>query len=113
MCIFGWLRRVTHYGYNLAITRPIDVDRDGLDELLMFSSRSSSRCDYGGELSCMRGIGRQAWKRLGDPGQPIHDLDQDGIRDFVSSWGDGTLRATSGATAKLLWQTDLSSPLTP
>ncbi len=95
---------VTHYGYDLAWTRPIDLDHDGLEDLLMLSDRGSSRSDFGGTLSCLRGVGQQPWKRFGDPGEMIHDIDQDGVRDFVGSWGDGTLRATSGATGKLMWQ---------
>jgi serine/threonine protein kinase/outer membrane protein assembly factor BamB len=105
LCLFSaGTSEVTHFGYGFTSGRPADLDRDGLEELLLFSSRSSSRGDFGGVLSCMRGIDRQPWKRFGDPGQPICDIDQDGVSDFVRSLGDGTLLASSGATGKRLWQ---------
>ncbi|XZE22494.1 protein kinase domain-containing protein [Pirellulaceae bacterium SH449] len=96
--------QVNHFGYSLTTARPHDLDGDGLQELLLLRSRSATRCDFGGELACLRGSGRQAWKRCGDLGEPIADMDGDGILDFVRSWGDGTLLANSGATGLPLWR---------
>ncbi len=96
--------QVTHHGYGWTSARTADLDRDGLEELLLYTSKSPDRCDFGGELKCLRGIGRQPWKRLGPPSTPTDDLDGDGIRDLIRSLGDGTLHATSGATGRPLWQ---------
>jgi serine/threonine protein kinase/outer membrane protein assembly factor BamB len=96
--------KLSHYGYGLNSAYPHDLDRDGLQELLLLKSRSATRSDFGGELTCLRGRGRQFWKRFGELGQPIADLDGDGVLDLVRSWGDGTLLASSGLTGRLLWR---------
>lgn len=96
--------QVTHYGYGLSSTRPHDLDRDGLEELLTFNSGNSTRLDFGGELSCIRGVGRRPWMQLGELGDAITDIDGDGIDDFLRSLGDGTLLTASGATGNLLWR---------
>lgn len=96
--------KLTHFGYSLNTACPHDLDRDGLQELLLLKSRSATRSDFGGELTCLRGSGRHFWKRFGEQGQPIVDLDGDGILDFVRSWGDGTLLASSGSTGRRLWR---------
>jgi serine/threonine protein kinase/outer membrane protein assembly factor BamB len=96
--------QVTHYGYGLSSAHPHDLDRDGLEELLTFNSSTSTRLDFGGELSCIRGVGRRQFMQLGELGDAIADVDGDGIDDFLRSLGDGTLLAASGATGSLLWR---------
>ncbi len=96
--------KVNHFGYSLTTARPHDLDGDGLQELLLLRSRTATRCDFGGELTCLRGSGRQAWKRLGELGHTVSDGDGDGVKDFIRSWGDGTLLFNSGATGAPVWR---------
>ncbi len=63
----------------------------------------------GGELTFLRGVGAQPWKRLGQLGAPTADLDGDGICDLVRGWGDGTLLAASGANGHELWRSAVRS----
>src|SRR5690606_8579008 len=67
-------------------------------------AKSASQPDQGGKLHAVRGVAKAPWRRLGALGDPLADLDGDGVTDLVRSWGDGTLVATSGATGKQLWQ---------
>jgi outer membrane protein assembly factor BamB len=96
--------RLTHHGYGITAVRPADLDRDGLEDLLIFTSNSPGRFDLGGNLKCLRGVGGQPWKRLGALGEPTSDLDGDGVLDLIRSWGDGTLIASSGAAGRELWR---------
>ncbi len=96
--------RLAHRGSGMTAVHPADLDGDGLDDLVVFESKSAEQLDFGGELKCLRGIAAQPWKRLGELGAPAADFDGDGIRDLVRSWGDGTLLAASGASGRELWR---------
>jgi outer membrane protein assembly factor BamB/predicted Ser/Thr protein kinase len=96
--------KVSQYGYGMTSLRPADLDGDGLEDLIVFESKAADRCDFGGELKCLRGLAAQPWKRMGSLGSATADLDGDQILDFVQSWGDGTLLATSGASGRELWR---------
>ncbi len=95
---------VNQFGYGMTNLRPADLDGDGLEDLVVFESKSADRCDFGGRLKCLRGLAAQPWKRMGSLGTATADLDGDQILDFVQSWGDGTLLVTSGATGRELWR---------
>jgi serine/threonine protein kinase len=88
-------------GRNINECTPIDIDHDNAEELLVCSS---SRENSNTTLHVLRGMKRQAWKRLGELGDVTADLNGDNIDDLVESWGDGTLVATDGATGKEIWR---------
>lgn len=90
-------------GREIAELLPADIDRDGAEDLIVCSNEITAP-NSRGSLHCIRGIARQPWKRLASLGQPAGDVDRDGVKDFVQSWGDGTLLATSGATGREIWR---------
>ncbi|MGN6543948.1 MAG: protein kinase domain-containing protein, partial [Aureliella sp.] len=90
-------------GREIAELLPADVDRDGAEDLIVCSNEIKAP-NSRGSLHCIRGVARQPWKRLASLGEPAGDIDRDGVRDFVRSWGDGTLLATSGATGREIWR---------
>ncbi len=95
---------VLHTASGINSLTPVDLDGDQVEDLLVFAANSPSQPDVGGKLHAVRGVGRAPWRRLGALGDPVADLDGDGVIDLVRSWGDGTLVVTSGATGKQLWQ---------
>ncbi|WP_442482223.1 protein kinase domain-containing protein [Aeoliella sp. SH292] len=95
---------LTHTASGIHSLTPADLDGDRVEDLLVYSASSPSQPDLGGKLHAVRGVGKAPWRRLGALGDPMADLDADGVIDLVRSWGDGTLVATSGATGKQLWQ---------
>ena len=93
-----------HQGDHIKAVRPVDLDHDRIEDLCVVATGSTREIHQPGTLHCVRGICGQPWKRLGSYGQPIADVDADGVQDLVQSWADGTLRATNGATGKELWR---------
>ncbi len=100
----GKLERI---GRNITAMHPSDVDGDGVEDLLVFNAKSRRDPDFGGSLHCIRGVAAESWSQLGDRGDPVSDMDGDGVRDLVSGWPSDVLAATSGSTGKLLWSTTL------
>ena len=94
---------VTTIAKELAEAQPCDFDKDGIEDLLVCSSKVIQPGAQG-SFHCVRGMVRQNWKRMSLLGKPAVDLNRDGVRDFLSTWGDGTLIATSGATGRELWR---------
>src|SRR5690606_2145324 len=93
-----------HVSYATALPRPVDFDHDGLDELLLYEPHDPQTLGRGGRLHCVRGIAAEPWRRLGNVGTPVADLDADEVIDLVGSDEDGNLLATSGRHGRLLWQ---------
>lgn len=94
---------LTKVGKKIAELKPIDLDQDGAEELIVCSHETSGNNERG-SLHLIRGIGREAWSRLGSLGRVAVDFDRDGVRDLIESWGDGTLIATSGNTGRPIWR---------
>lgn len=94
-----------HSAQTLESPKAIDLDGDGLQELVLIDSDRQDRSSSERKLKIVRGIASEPWRRLGDLGMPIADLNADHTLDLVRSWGDGTLTATSGANGQLLWRT--------
>jgi predicted Ser/Thr protein kinase len=96
-----------HLATGLGYLEMADLDGDGVDELLSFQTRDRQEMiDYGGKLSAFRGYAGVAWRHLGQPLEPVEDLNGDGIRDLAGDGGDGTFRALSGKDAAMLWTAD-------
>jgi serine/threonine protein kinase/outer membrane protein assembly factor BamB len=95
---------LSHWGEGITDLTPADIDGDGLDDLLVYVSKSALHRDRGGTLHVVRGVARVPWTRLGDLGDVIGDVNSDGVQDLVRSWGDGTLVTTNGATGEQLWR---------
>ncbi|MFO0914719.1 MAG: protein kinase [Pirellulales bacterium] len=83
---------------------PVDIDGDSVEDFVVYSAKSNQSRDEGGTLHCIRGAAREAWRRLGQLGDVVADLDGDRVADLAVSWGDGTLTATSGATGRMIWR---------
>ena len=99
-----------HVSAAAVLPQPVDCDHDGLDELLLYEPHDPESLGRGGRLHCVRGIAAEPWRRLGDVGTPVADLDGDAVIDLVRSDEDGNLLATSGRQGRLLWQTRVASP---
>ncbi len=95
-----WAHQIDH---AMDLT-PLDLDLDGLEDLVAFQPKSESAPDQGGTLHCIRGFSKTIWQRLGNPGPAVVDLNGDGAKDFVTSYGDGTLITTDGVTGRELWR---------
>jgi hypothetical protein len=94
--------------------RPVDLDGDGVPDLLGFR-RERHAYDAGGELRALRGAWPEAWRRLAD-GVPAPDLDGDGLADVLHFRGghldtierQGPLTALSGGDGHVLWRSPLA-----
>lgn len=90
--------RVGKTGQGVTAVRLADVDRDGVEDLVAFNSKATEARDLGGQLHCIRGVAREHWQRLGNPGDPAADFDGDGVRDLLAG-----MQAISGMTGQPLW----------
>jgi hypothetical protein len=90
--------RVSRAATGISNVQVADIDRDGVEDLVAFNSKGSEALDLGGQLHCIRGIGREQWQRLGATGDPAADFDGDGVRDLLVSQ-----QAISGQTGRPLW----------
>lgn len=95
--------RLVSTGHDIADLLPIDLDQDGAEDLIVCDDEMQSP-GIQGSLHAIRGVIRQPWKRLAALDRPTSDLNRDGVRDFIRSWGDGTLVACSGASGRKLWR---------
>jgi outer membrane protein assembly factor BamB len=94
--------RLQHTGREITVVRPVETDGNGVEDLLLYESKSTTALDLGGRLHCIRGVAREKWQRLDSLGEPAADFDGDGIRDLMHI-DFSTYTASSGATGKQLW----------
>lgn len=87
-----------HAASSITDVRPVDIDRDGVEDLVVYNSKTAESRDLGGDLHCIRGVAGEPWRRLGAVGEPAADFDGDGVRDLLSS-----MTAISGQTGRPLW----------
>ncbi len=101
--------QITGLGRALHAAYTLDVDADGLDELVTVHRPDTDTV----ELSCLRGVAADRFRWLGsrirysaDEGhwQELADLDDDGTADLVQVNSAGVVRAMSTATGRLLWR---------
>jgi len=85
-----------------------DLDADGVDDLVLLRQVPSAGGDRGGSLQAIRGVGREAWRKILPPQRAVGDLDGDGVADLVESQTSGPLTATSAATGRRLWATRIA-----
>jgi hypothetical protein len=100
--------RKVHVGHNISAVRPADIDGDGTEDLLVFNSKTARASDLGGKIHCLRGVAAEGWVRLGDAGEPLADFNGDGTLDLVTGFPSTTAIATSGATGKVLWSSQIA-----
>jgi outer membrane protein assembly factor BamB len=100
--------RLERAGQGITAVRPIDVDADGVEDLLVYDSRIPTALDLGGKLHCIRGVAREKWQRLDSIGEPAADFDGDGIQDLTKN-DFVAFTATSGATGRQLWVSHLEA----
>lgn len=101
--------KLKHTGAQIAEATPVDLDHDGCQELLLFTSKSPNARDWGGKLHAIRGVGEEPWRKLATLGEAVSDLDGDEVDDLVRV--DQKLIATSGRTGKRLWTRELNKQL--
>ncbi len=110
VCLFSaGTGQLTRLGKQLTNFVALDVNSDGVDDLLAYNAHDRTSLDRGGELICFRGTPREWWNGLGTPWEATVDLDNDGVRDLVHAGADGALRAVSGASGQALWETPLNA----
>jgi outer membrane protein assembly factor BamB len=103
-CISAATGTQSHVGDQIQSLTPMDMDHDGVEDLLVLGSPQETNSGGKSLLHCIRGVGRQMWRRIGDLGDPIADLDGDSVDDLVLSFGDGTIIATNGKNGQPLWR---------
>jgi outer membrane protein assembly factor BamB/predicted Ser/Thr protein kinase len=106
VCLFSAATgQLMHHGAGITDVEPLDFDRDGAEDLVVFDALPPGNMrDFGGQLHIVRGVPAEPWRRLGTPGEPAADFDGDAVVDLVQSLPDGTVQAHSGRTGKLLWR---------
>lgn len=94
---------VSAVGRGLVEVFPCDIDNDHAEDLIACSGKVTQPGALG-SFHCIRGMIHQPWKRMSSLGKLAVDLNGDGFRDFIDTWGDGTLVANSGATGNEIWR---------
>ncbi|MFO0906504.1 MAG: protein kinase [Pirellulales bacterium] len=96
--------RLLHHRTNVARCDAIDVDRDGIDDLVAYVPTNFASPENGGMLDCLRGVAGEPWNRLGFVGVPADDFNRDGFLDLLATAGAYGIQARCGKTGKGLWQ---------
>jgi outer membrane protein assembly factor BamB len=119
-------------GQDLREADVADFDGDGFAELFAFRPTTPPAFDDGGTIDIIRGRSAESWRLLGGRWQVAGDFDKDGVADLITDQRDlrgeskyqsgkaarerrvrtepARLRAVSGASGELLWETDLKDP---
>lgn len=90
-------------GLDLDEPRVVDLDGDGLLDLLAYRANNLNHYDGGGKLFAVRGTPPETWRRLGGSWYPVQDLDGDGIADLTDR-GSRRHTAVSGRDGRVLWR---------
>jgi outer membrane protein assembly factor BamB/tRNA A-37 threonylcarbamoyl transferase component Bud32 len=102
--------RLLHKVADLPDPEALDLNGDGIPELISFHPNDSQAHDAGGKLLALRGRSPEAWRRLGASGEPGQDLGHDGYPSFLSLSPSTSNRprvaAISGRTGRRLWHFD-------
>lgn len=102
--------KIEQMGPQISAVEPVDFNRDGAEELCVFSSKSPNARDCGGSLHVLRGTGEEVWRRFaGMSAHSVADFNGDGVEDLVQDFGVAS--AIDGLTGKRLWTVSAPSDL--
>lgn len=99
--------RVLRVRRNVSHVRSVDVDADGVEDLVSYQARELNHPEDGGAIDCVRGVAAEPWNRLGAEGVPAADYNRDGIRDLLRSDLLGRVAAVCGKSGAVLWENRL------
>jgi hypothetical protein len=77
--------QVQHIGADFRDLRTLDLDGDGLPDLLAFRPDKPGAFDQGGKLEAIRGRSPEVWRRKGGSWQLAGDLTGDGVPCLVTA----------------------------
>ena len=101
--------RMTRMRRQVGEMQSMDVDHDGVADLVTYHAFEQTHPEDGGTIDCLRGVVAEPWNRLGKEGAPSADFNGDGIRDILRTDFSGGLAAICGRLGTRMWETSVGS----
>lgn len=101
--------RMTRMRRQVGEIQSMDVDHDGVADLVTYHASEQTHPEDGGTIDCLRGVVAEPWNRLGSEGAPSADFNGDGIRDILRTDFSGGLAVICGRLGTKIWETNVGS----